>query len=350
MPTSPAYNEAKASEIRRAYAEAERLLIALVTRRLERGIDSPGWAEKKLAEIRILRREAGGVVEDLKKTNPDVAKAIEEAYGKGSADAIKDLKRLEKEKALETATLTTQAKKLELLIDRTIGLLGQSHMMILRQTEDAYRSIIAEATTQVATGTQTRRQATQVALNRFADRGISGFQSADGRSWDMASYAEMAVRSASGQAAIEGHIGRLTANGYDLVVVSDSPEECGVCRPWEGKILSISGQDRRHKSLNEATSAGLFHPSCTHTITAWVPGLSKPKGEANPEGYEERQQQRYNERQIRHWKRREATAITDQDKAYADAKVRDWQAKQRRLIDDTGRRRKYERESIKVAR
>lgn len=352
MPTAPGYHEEAANEIRRVYSDAETIMIKKVSNRLEKGVDhQTGWAEIKLTEIHFLREELGDVVDDLRKVSPDIANAVEKAYQDGSKEAINDLTAvLDSGRLVNKAFTVSHRRNVEILVAKTLNLLEKSHLRILRQTEDAYRNIIAEVTTQMATGTQTRREATQIALNKFADRGIAGFQSADGRQWDMASYAEMAVRSASGQAAIEGHINRLQENGYDLVVVSDSPEECGACRPWEGKILSISGQDQRHKSLNEATSAGLFHPSCTHNLTAYIPGLSKPESKANPEGYEDRQQQRYNERQIRHWKRREAVAITDKDKTYADAKVREWQAKQRSFIDDTGRRRKYERESIKVAR
>jgi L-ascorbate metabolism protein UlaG (beta-lactamase superfamily) len=66
--------------------------------------------------------------------------------------------------------------------------------------------------------------------------------------------------------------------------------------------------------------------------------------------YELRQQQRYMERQIRHWKRREAAAITPEDKAKATAKVRQWQGSMRQFIDDTGRLRQRQRESITRAR
>jgi hypothetical protein len=172
-----------------------------------------------------------------------------------------------------------------------------------------------------------------------------------GRRWDITSYAEMAVRSATGQAAVQGHINRLTDNGYDLVIVSDSPEECELCRPWEGQVLSVSGQTPGYPTVADATAAGLFHPCCTHTLGAYIPGLTRPmQGTENPQGYEERQQQRYNERMIRRWKRREAVAITDKDKALSTAKVREWQARQREFIEATGRKRLYYREQIKRAR
>src|SRR5690606_5493901 len=155
------------------------------------------------------------------------------------------------------------------------------------------------------------REAAQMALNRFADAGITGFVDRAGRRWDIASYAEMATRTATGRAAIQGHTDRLTAPGYALGNGSDPPDWCSVCRPWEGRVLSLSGVTPGYPTLAEAQGSGLFHANCTHSLSAYIPGLTRAPERrrlANPEGYEKRQRQRYNERQIRKWKRREAAA------------------------------------------
>jgi hypothetical protein len=334
------------------YTEAERTMLEKVARRVARGIDQPGWAERKLAETQQMRREIEREIQSLQKATGQVGDAVQAAYEVGAKEAERDLARTGALKSGETTATFGRASRahIEALVRKTIDNLSATHLRILRATEDAYRGAIADAASQVLTGTQTRREAAQAALRRFADQGISGFRDAAGRNWDIASYAEMATRSATGQAAIEGHIDTLAANGNDLVIVSDSPEECEICRPWEGKVLSISGRTG-YPSLADARAQGLFHPSCTHTVGVYIEGLTRPmKGTKNPEGYTERQQQRHNERQIRHWKRREAVAITDQEKATARAKVREWQARQRAFIDETGRIRRRERESITRAR
>jgi hypothetical protein len=60
------------------------------------------------------------------------------------------------------------------------------------------------------------------------------------------------------------------------------------------------------------------------------------------------QEQRYNERMIRSWKSREVVAITPEDKIQAQQKIRFWQAKQRKLVEDYGFKRKYYREGIRI--
>jgi hypothetical protein len=224
-------------------------------------------------------------------------------------------------------------------------------LRILRTTQDKYRSVIAEASQQALTGAVTRREAAQIALNRFADQGITGFIDKSGRSWDMASYAETATRSATAQASVQGHIDKLVSNGYDLVIISDSPEECDLCRPWEGKVLSIRGETPGYPLLQDATTAGLFHANCTHRTHLYVEGLTRPyTNTENPDGYKERQKQRYNERMIRQWKRRLAVSTDPKDIAFANSKIAQWEAQQEDFVAQTGRRRDLVRESIEGAR
>lgn len=83
------------------------------------------------------------------------------------------------------------------------------------------------------------------------------------------------------------------------------------------------------KTLSEAIAGGLFHPNCRHSITAYVPGLTpkRKKKTADPEGDKERQQQNYYKRMVDKWKKREAIAITDEEKKYCKGKIREWRKK-----------------------
>src|ERR1035437_1951419 len=109
---------------------------------------------------------------------------------------------------------------------------------------------------QVAAGTVTRREATQLALNKFADQGITGFVDTAGRNWSLSAYSEMATRTAVGHAAIDGHLETLMANGVDLVIVSDSPGECPLCAPWQGELLTLGAGNAEHNSVDDARAGG----------------------------------------------------------------------------------------------
>lgn len=106
----------------------------------------------------------------------------------------------------------------------------------------------------------------------------------------------------------------------------------------------------KYPTIEEARSAGLWHPNCGHSVSVYVPGFTPAiKTKPNPQGYKDKQKQRSNERQIRKWKKRAAVAITPKDKAAAQTKVREWQKKQREYLEGKDLKRDYSREKIYTA-
>jgi hypothetical protein len=344
MPVSPAHAEELAAEVVAHYAEAERQLLTRIARRLARGADSPGWAAEKLAQVSEYRREAELLLRDLRaQAATGVETAIAEAYERGGLSAVADLAKAGRPEVEALGGL----RAVEALTAETLGYVSATHARILRSTLDAYRDVIAEAAEQVLLGTQTRLQAAQAALDRFAEKGITGFVDKAGRGWDLSSYTEMAMRTGTGKAAVQGHVDRLQANGIDLVIVSDAPRECPLCRPWEGKVLSLSGRDQRYPSLADAHAAGLQHTNCRHSVSAFIPGVTPPmKGTADPEGYAATTKLRYLERQVRASKRMQAAAMDDAALAAAKARTRAYQAKIRDLVATTSAKRQPYRERL----
>lgn len=96
-----------------------------------------------------------------------------------------------------------------------------------------------------------------------------------GRRWSLESYANMLTRTMLVKTANTGIVNRLAKDGYDLVQVSDHQGECELCRPWENKILSISGKHPGYKTLDEAESEGLFHPNCKHRYLPYHESLAE---------------------------------------------------------------------------
>lgn len=346
MPVSPDMAEALAKELLDTYTQAEAEMLRAVARRLERGISEPGWAEAKLAETAVLRRELQLIVNQVDSQTPtQIEKAITRAYGRGAAAAGTDLQATGRIAGAFTGAGDGIA--IRILAREAHGVLSQVGLFALRATEDVYRDVIFSATRGISVGTQTRLGAAQRALNSFADRGITGFVDSAGRNWDMASYTEMAVRTTSGRAVVAGHADKLSAEGLDLVQVSDAPEECRICRPWEGRVLSLRGRTEGYPTLQEAEAAGLFHPNCRHSIGLYDRRITNVgRRTADPEGDAERQKQRYLERQVRSWKRREAVALSPEEATKARAKVRDWQGDLRSFVDQNDRKRLRHREQI----
>lgn len=238
------------------------------------------------------------------------------------------------------------------------GRLDSTRTHVLRWTRDAYQEVVAlQSAAPVLAGIDTRRTGSIEAWNRLLDRGITGFVDARGRNWQLSTYVEMATRTATMGAAIEAHNDQLTAVGIKLVRVSDVAGECPLCRPWEGKILTLTGTGARtlevpHAtddgtvrvevagSLADARAAGLFHPQCRHSISAYLPGLTSALPTAgkteDPDGNAARVELRSLERQARRARLREAGALDAESKAKARERLKAINGKIDTLIADRG--------------
>lgn len=335
----------------RWYQLAEEEILRLIAGAVGRGnIGTAAYYRQQHRELRrvlekadlILRGINTAVQEDLL---PLLTDAYIEHYRGGAGD-------------MPPPSSIPEAAINQLAIDTARGL-GAPNRWILRQITDEYRRVVrAVAPTVIAAGV-TNRQALQSALDRFADRGVTGFVDKSGRRWRIDSYAEMVMRTARMRAGNEGRISGYTAAGVELVRVSTHPDCAPQCAPYQGRILALSGPSGTRvidghavhvvATLGEAIARGYHHPNCRHVDTAYMPGMNvEVPVPVDPEKYEAAQRQRQIERHIRRWKRREVVAATPGAKQQAAVKVREWQAAQRlHLADKTYLPRRPEREQIR---
>lgn len=315
MPVSPDGGRIFAKALYDTYADAAQHLIELVARRLARGIETPGWAEVKLSQVLAVRQETATLVRALERDAASVVgEQMIEAYRAGVLSAGGP-----GATTAEAGLVATNRPAIEALAAETARTLAATHTRILRTAEDVYRRVISETVGQVVAGAQSRREAAARAVSRFAQQGVTGFTDTAGRRWELGSYAEMATRTAAGQAHVQGGLDRFQQSGRYLVIVSNAPEECERCRPYEGRVLSITGREptpdevRGHRyagTLADAQSRGFQHPNCRHALSAFTPGLTRPprRETADPQGDADRQRQRALERAVRESKRRVAGA------------------------------------------
>lgn len=248
--------------------------------------------------------------------------------------------------------------------------MGESLLAVTRSANDAIRqvSIAAGRDWLKPTDIRTRRQLAQDMLRRLAGEGLTHVRYADGRKVSLEAYTDMSARTMAGQAAVQASMNRYAEYGFDLVRVSAHPRPSPMCQPWEGKVLSRTGDTDNYPTYAEAHAGGrgLHHPSCKHYISAYIEGVSPkeaPKILLSPEErkiyakygdqkgsaimYQQEQQQRYLERQIRKWRYEQAAAITPERAAVADSKIQTYQARVRQHIKDNPYlRRRSDREQI----
>lgn len=358
------------------YADIEVEMARIVARQLERGLTTDAEFVDKMGAVAEIRRAAEAALAKLdSKLLPAVERALRRAAKRGSVDALKELLALRDRRAVGRRLLKVQAgapntdsilrlaSELASTLDRR---LRRTHLQVVRSTEDIYRRAVArQAAPSVLAGVLTAREATQRALDSLWKSGVAGFTDKSGRNWSLAGYVEMATITTTAQAAVQAHLDQLHQQGIDLVQVSDSPAECPLCRPWEGKILTtgIHGQGGIvvvrpsvlddtavtvdvAGSVPEAINAGLMHPRCTHRFVAYLPGATRvTEARADPEAYAAQQKQRRLEREARRLDVERAGAIDPARRRQLDAAYRAKRAEIDRHVKATpGARRKTERE------
>ncbi len=326
---------------------ASERMLDTVARRLARGITTPGWAEQKAREVLALRGELAAVVSRLGEATPElVTAALDEAYQIGTGAAG----------VLDANHIRSRPEAVQRLATRLTANLQGAHLPVIRAHEDLFRRAVADSEVLMSTGTITRRDAVAQSVDRLLAQGQDRFKDAAGRRWHLDAYARMAGRTMAGQSMVQGQLDSMVERGRDLVVISDSPRECEHCRPWEGRLLSVTGASvgqevdgrRVEGSVAEARGAGLWHPNCTHRADPYTPGLTRVKEpKSNPDGYEDQQKLRGYERTARDLKRRLAAAeklgATDEARKLR-AKVRDNSARIQAHTKATGQLRKRDRE------
>lgn len=367
MPVSPTPDEAYYWEIAQAYQQAELQILTLIRERLDRGqsLSDIDWATSRLAEVQVLRKEA---TQALAAVNRSAASKINGAFGNaykdGGVAALRDAAAYLPGKPSAVSSATRQAT-VRALADRTREGLAGVMPNLLRKMEDDYREVVRLSVASSQAGGVDRRKATTAALQSLLGKGLK--TGPDGR-MNLPDYVQMAVRTGTANAAIQGHLDTMAANDLDLVVIYPGPRHCDRCDEWanvplwrgSGSAGTVAVEsvvsDRPVKvnvkgSLDQAKAAGWGHPNCRCSVGAYLPGatestLPKPRPAWDQDGYEAQQRQREIERKIREWKTREALASDPAAKADAARKVSQWQAAQRAHLNaHPALKRQYQREN-----
>jgi len=89
-------------------------------------------------------------------------------------------------------------------------------------------------------------------------------QGATGALWEPDAYARMVARTQVAEARRQSFAERYLDSGVDVVRIVANGSAHGTCRVWEGVTCSLTGATPGLPTVDEARSAGLFHPNCRH--------------------------------------------------------------------------------------
>ncbi|NLW90001.1 MAG: hypothetical protein GXY34_00145 [Syntrophomonadaceae bacterium] len=260
------------------YSEAEAEILDEINKALLKGNDT-AYLQTMLANVQEILNDL------LAGSKTWCEEAVPDTYLNGVAMADAQLEAVGVTAAVGFGEIHQQAA--QVLAETAYNRFDDVARTIGRRVDDIYRTLALENIKGSVVGYKSWQQVARNYREQLAEQGITAFEDRLKRKWNMRSYAEMVARTTTMEAHLQGTALRLQENGHDLVKVSTHAGTCEKCASWQGKILSLSGEDKDYPSVQEAKDAGLFHPNCRHAYGLYLPELQndeykEPKRETLP--------------------------------------------------------------------
>lgn len=266
------------------------------------GFEYSQWQAEKLKELKRYQRENKNIIENYTKGLPkEISKHLNNELKQGSINAINKYnkimgKNFQPNKLMNHSFFRTNDRKVNALIKVVNNDLSTANTAILRMANDQYRQVIHKSAFYVANGVFTEKQVSNMATKKltelqktklaideankdFLNRGFNCIEYKNGRRVNVASYSQMAVRTAGLRAQLMGEGDFRKSIGRVLVQSTSHGGACPICQKWENKIFIddvYSGgtkKDGKYMLLSEAMKQGFLHPSCRHGLTTYYPEL-----------------------------------------------------------------------------
>lgn len=358
-------------------------------------IDEPidVWQEKKIKQISALLRDIGKIQagypyarlinkalndtvdESLEDVEPELQKAakagaLTAAGAYTSSKALSLLKKMKSEEMKQTFSTMNAVMQEEAVqsFNRTIFNVVRNYR---NRMNDPRYTILDEATRKMFEG-EARRSAVGDAIRQMIDENIPAYVDRAGRKWSAEAYSNMYCRTNVHNMSLDVIDTRNEEYENDLIQVSKHSGARPLCAPYQGKIYSTRGRSgtvtdahgKKHRfkplsSTSYGEPAGLFGINCGHNASPFVPGIStlaqkpltKEEMEENDKAYVRSQQQRAIERNIRKAKMdvealKAAGIKSGATYDKAKKRVTYYKEKMAWFVEDTGRKRRTEREEI----
>ena len=238
-------------------------------------------------------------------------------------------------------------RKLEALIKATMEDMEKAETAVLRKANDDYRKAIYNAQVYANTGAGTYEQAVDMATKDMLSRGLNCVVYANGARHLLSDYADMAIRTASKRAYLQGEGEKRQEWGVTTVIMAKRGNPCPKCLPFVGKVLIDDvwsggrsdgvdpGTGKRYPLMSYAISKGLYHPRCKDSHTTYFPGISTAddtwtEEELKKVGLQAKQeaQQQYAQRQKEKYDRLAKYSLDPENKEDYDRKASEWEKRQ----------------------
>lgn len=352
-------------DLAEAFRRIENELIASMIRNMDRhraeetkeGYNWSMWQVEQLKALeKYKRKNQKKYQKQFKSINSQIEHLIRQARMKGNMkQEIRILQAIRKgwkthgrngtpaHDAMTAEFFKLNDRKLDALIEATTHDMEAAETAVLRKANDDYRKAIFNAQVYANTGAGTYEKAVDMATKDMLSRGLNCVMYANGTRHTLSNYADMAIRTASKRAYLQGEGEKRQEWGVATVIMAKRGNPCPKCLPFVGKVLiddvwsggSKDGVDpetgKRYPLMSYAISKGLYHPRCKDSHTTYFPGISTAddtwtKEELENVGLQSQQEvrQQYTKRQEEKYSRLAEYSLDPDNKQIYGRKASEW--------------------------
>lgn len=262
-------------DLARAFRQSQRQILAQISAAVASGnLYRAAERRLQLAAVIAALDQLGAAVDPLAR------QAVQRAYDEGASRAASLIGAQIGVSPVASGSFNgVRVEAIEQLQGAAVDRLDASRRTVGRRVEDFYARAGRRAAVRALLGADgSPREAARALADdirrdpeyrRLQRKGITGFVDAAGRQWRLDTYSEMVVRTTVREAVVQGQIQRMADAGVNLARISQHSSSCAICRPFEGRLVSLDGSTTEFEGQSVAdTSIGLppYHPNCRHTI------------------------------------------------------------------------------------
>lgn len=348
-------------DVRKAFEEIELELIASMKRNLQRHLDwekDEGfnwnmWQVEQLKTLENFKKENQKIFnKKFSSINAEIANFLKSSYeASGFETEIGILDEIAKgmfvnninQKGINSSFFSLNKSKMEALIKATTKDIEKAEHAMLRMVNDQYRKTIFNAQVMANSGAFTLQQSIDKATKDFLRTGINCIQYKNGRRVNIATYAEMAIRTANKRAVLISEGDVRNVYGIHTVRISSYGGCSETCLSWQGRIYiddvysggtKEEAQEKKLPLLSDAIAGGLFHPNCKHRASTYFYDLKKTLSKLEEDGVEnppEEQEHRKNLLHIQQQKRLENGFLDSNNIEQAKKRKEQWEIRDKKL-------------------
>ena len=276
-----------AYDIAGAFEDIELALIKSLRINMQRHIDEEydegmnwtQWQAEMLSGLSQYRAENQDVLKGyMGKINSELDGAIRDAYATGESEqeiallkAVKAGYKPQKDSNgtnMQGSFFRANTRKLNALAKATTDDMKKAESAMLRMNDDVYRQTMFKAQMFYNTGAGSMWKCVDMATKDFLAAGYNCVEYKNGARVNIASYAEMSLRTSNKRANLMGAANFREKYGEHLVKVNARGTACPLCMPYLGKVFVDdvygAGTEKESKEtgyplLSEAVNNGLFH-------------------------------------------------------------------------------------------